>query len=72
MLPTHRYRHEEGGQLTEPVRRRPYSVILFDEVEKAHRSVLNVLLQVPHLTLAVATSGLTRYSLTEALDLLGP
>jgi ATP-dependent Clp protease ATP-binding subunit ClpB len=37
---------EEGGQLTEPVRRRPYSVILFDEVEKAHPDVWNVLLQV--------------------------
>ena len=37
--------HEEGGQLTEAVRRRPYSVVLFDEVEKAHREVLNVLLQ---------------------------
>src|SRR5581483_3701774 len=36
---------EEGGQLTEAVRRRPYSVILFDEVEKAHPEVLNVLLQ---------------------------
>ena len=36
---------EEGGQLTEPVRRRPYSVILFDEVEKAHPEALNVLLQ---------------------------
>jgi ATP-dependent Clp protease ATP-binding subunit ClpB len=38
--------YEEGGQLTEPVRRRPYSVILFDEVEKAHPDVWNVLLQV--------------------------
>jgi ATP-dependent Clp protease ATP-binding subunit ClpB len=38
--------YEEGGQLTEPVRRRPYSVILFDEVEKAHSDVWNVLLQV--------------------------
>ena len=38
--------HDEGGQLTEPVRRRPYSVVLFDEVEKAHKAVLNVLLQV--------------------------
>ncbi|MFO0678251.1 MAG: ATP-dependent chaperone ClpB [Polyangiaceae bacterium] len=38
--------YEEGGQLTEPVRRRPYSVILFDEVEKAHQDVWNVLLQV--------------------------
>jgi len=38
--------YEEGGQLTEPVRRRPYSVVLFDEVEKAHPDVWNVLLQV--------------------------
>ncbi|KAL0357443.1 UNVERIFIED_CONTAM: Chaperone protein ClpB1 [Sesamum calycinum] len=38
--------HEEGGQLTEAVRRRPYSVILFDEVEKAHPTVFNTLLQV--------------------------
>jgi len=38
--------YEEGGQLTEPVRRRPYSVVLFDEVEKAHSDVWNVLLQV--------------------------
>ncbi len=37
---------EEGGQLTEAVRRRPYSVILFDEVEKAHSDIFNVLLQV--------------------------
>ena len=37
--------HEEGGQLTEAVRRRPYCVILFDEIEKAHPRVLNVLLQ---------------------------
>ncbi|TLY36865.1 MAG: ATP-dependent chaperone ClpB [Nitrospirae bacterium] len=37
--------HEEGGQLTEAVRRRPYSVVLFDEIEKAHHDVLNVLLQ---------------------------
>jgi ATP-dependent Clp protease ATP-binding subunit ClpB len=38
--------YEEGGQLTEPVRRRPYSVILFDEVEKAHPDFFNILLQV--------------------------
>ncbi len=38
--------HEEGGQLTEAVRRKPYSVILFDEVEKAHPDVFNTLLQV--------------------------
>ena len=38
--------HEEGGRLTEAVRRRPYSVVLFDEIEKAHRDVFNSLLQV--------------------------
>src|SRR6185369_7356993 len=38
--------YDEGGQLTEAVRRRPYSVVLFDEVEKAHADVFNVLLQV--------------------------
>jgi ATP-dependent Clp protease ATP-binding subunit ClpB len=38
--------HEEGGQLTELVRRRPYSVILFDEVEKAHPQVFNIMLQI--------------------------
>ena len=38
--------HEEGGQLSESVRRRPYSVVLFDEIEKAHPDVFNVLLQV--------------------------
>jgi ATP-dependent Clp protease ATP-binding subunit ClpC len=38
--------YEEGGQLTEKVRRRPYSVVLFDEIEKAHPDVFNVLLQV--------------------------
>jgi ATP-dependent Clp protease ATP-binding subunit ClpB len=38
--------YEEGGQLTEAVRRRPYSVVLFDEVEKAHPDVFNILLQV--------------------------
>ncbi|HEX5733489.1 MAG TPA: ATP-dependent chaperone ClpB [Blastocatellia bacterium] len=38
--------YEEGGQLTEAVRRRPYSVVLFDEVEKAHHDVFNVLLQI--------------------------
>ena len=38
--------HEEGGQLTETIRHRPYSVILFDEIEKAHPEVFNILLQV--------------------------
>ncbi|MDE0518861.1 MAG: AAA family ATPase [Bdellovibrionales bacterium] len=45
--------HDEGGQLTEAVRRQPYSVILFDEIEKAHPEVFNILLQVlddGHLT----------------------
>ena len=37
---------EEGGQLTERIRRRPYSVILFDEIEKAHKDVFNILLQI--------------------------
>ena len=38
--------HEEGGQLTEKVRRKPYSVVLFDEIEKAHEDVWNILLQI--------------------------
>ena len=38
--------YEEGGQLTEKVRRRPYSIVLFDEIEKAHQDVFNILLQV--------------------------
>ena len=38
--------YEEGGQLTEAVRRKPYSVVLFDEIEKAHPDVFNILLQV--------------------------
>ena len=43
--------YEEGGQLTEAVRRKPYSVVLFDEIEKAHPDVFNVLLQVLDLSL---------------------
>ena len=38
--------YDEGGQLTEKIRRRPYSVVLFDEIEKAHPDVLNILLQI--------------------------
>ena len=38
--------YDEGGQLTEQVRRRPYSVVLFDEIEKAHPDVFNTLLQI--------------------------
>ena len=41
-----RYSYDEAGQLTEKIRRRPYSVILFDELEKAHPDVLNILLQI--------------------------
>jgi ATP-dependent Clp protease ATP-binding subunit ClpC len=45
-LPARLRRYEEGGQLTEKVRRRPFSVILFDEIEKAHPDVFNSLLQI--------------------------
>ena len=38
--------YDEGGQLTEKVRRNPYSIILFDEIEKAHRAVFNIMLQI--------------------------
>src|SRR3712207_7918019 len=38
--------YEEGGQLTEAIRRRPYAVVLLDEIEKAHTDVFNILLQV--------------------------
>ena len=38
--------YDEGGQLTEKIRRNPYSVILFDEIEKAHPDVMNMLLQI--------------------------
>ena len=38
--------HDEGGQLTEKVRRKPYSVVLFDEIEKAHEDVWNIMLQI--------------------------
>ncbi|EDQ86454.1 uncharacterized protein MONBRDRAFT_11007 [Monosiga brevicollis MX1] len=51
--------YEQGGQLTEAVRRRPYNVVLFDEVEKAHPQVLNVLLQV--LDDGVLTDGQGRH-----------
>ncbi len=50
--------YEEGGQLTETVRRRPYSVVLFDEIEKAHPDVFNILLQV--LDEGVITDNLGR------------
>lgn len=50
--------YEQGGQLTEKIRRKPYSVILLDEIEKAHRDVFNILLQV--LDDGVLTDGLGR------------
>ncbi|MEQ8562295.1 MAG: ATP-dependent Clp protease ATP-binding subunit [Cytophagales bacterium] len=50
--------YEEGGQLTEKVRRKPYSVVLFDEIEKAHPDVFNILLQV--LDDGILTDGLGR------------
>ena len=50
--------YEEGGQLTEKVRRKPYSIVLLDEIEKAHRDVLNLLLQV--LDDGFLTDGLGR------------
>ena len=38
--------YDDGGQLTEAVRRNPYSIVLFDEIEKAHKDVFNILLQI--------------------------
>ena len=49
--------YDEAGQLTEKIRRKPYSVVLFDEIEKAHPDVLNILLQIlddGHITDATA------------------
>ena len=75
--------YEEGGQLTEAVRRKPYAVILFDEVEKAHNDVFNVLLQVlddGHITdsqgrtvnfkntIIIMTSNLGSHILLEGID----
>lgn len=50
--------HDEGGQLTEKVRRKPYSVVLFDEVEKAHPDIFNIMLQI--LDEGFITDGLGR------------
>ena len=49
--------HEEGGQLTEKVRRKPYSVVLFDEIEKAHEDVWNILLQILEDGIATDSQG---------------
>ena len=51
--------HEEGGELTEKVRRKPYSVVLFDEVEKAHQDVFNVLLGILDDGRATDSKGVT-------------
>ena len=79
--------YEEGGQLTEAVRRKPYSVVLFDEVEKAHPDVFNVLLQVLDdgritdsqgrtvdfkNTILILTSNLGSQYLLEGLGRMGP
>ncbi|MBZ8186352.1 ATP-dependent Clp protease ATP-binding subunit [Campylobacter coli] len=51
--------HEEGGELTEAVRRKPYSVLLFDEVEKAHKDVFNILLGILDDARATDSKGVT-------------
>ncbi|MCL2078146.1 MAG: ATP-dependent Clp protease ATP-binding subunit [Oscillospiraceae bacterium] len=48
---------DEGGQLTEKIRRRPYSVILFDEIEKAHQDIFNILLQIMEDGMLTASDG---------------
>lgn len=78
--------YEEGGQLTEAVRRKPYSVILFDEIEKAHPEVFNVLLQLLYdgrltdsqgrtvdfkNTVVIMTSNIGSYHLLEGIDSKG-
>lgn len=78
--------YDEGGQLTEAVRRKPYSVVLFDEVEKAHPDVFNILLQILDdgritdsqgrtvdfkNTIIILTSNLGSQYLTEGIDSLG-
>ncbi|MFI3200047.1 MAG: ATP-dependent chaperone ClpB [Eubacteriales bacterium] len=78
--------YEEGGQLTEAVRRKPYAVILFDEIEKAHNDVFNVLLQVlddGHITdskgrtvdfkntILIMTSNIGSHHLLEGIDEAG-
>ena len=58
--------YEEGGQLTEKVRRNPYSIVLFDEIEKAHPDVLNLLLQI--LDEIIIFNKLSKTDLKEILD----
>ena len=59
--------HDEGGQLTEAVRRRPYSVVLFDEIEKAHPDIQNILLQI--LEDGQLTDAMGRSHLYNAVEL---
>ncbi|MBT4936992.1 ATP-dependent Clp protease ATP-binding subunit, partial [Candidatus Peregrinibacteria bacterium] len=78
--------HEDGGQLTESVRRKPYAIVLFDEIEKAHPDVFNILLQVMEdgyltdakgkkvdfkNTIIVMTSNIGAETLTEEANLIG-
>ena len=72
--------HDEGGQLTEKVRRKPYSVVLFDEIEKAHEDVWNIMLQITDSqgrtvdfknTVIVMTSNIGAKALTAAGAKLG-
>ena len=78
--------YDEGGQLTEAVRRKPYSVILFDEIEKAHQDVFNILLQVLDdgritdsqgrtvdfkNTIIIMTSNLGSHYILEGIDSFG-
>ena len=60
--------YEEGGQLTEKVRRKPYSVVLLDEIEKAHPDVFNILLQV--LDDGILTDSLEAASILRMSSLL--
>ena len=56
--------YEEGGQLTEAVRRKPYAVVLLDEIEKAHPDVFNILLQIldeGHVTDSLGRKGFQKY-----------
>ena len=56
--------HEEGGQLTEKVKRHPYSVVLLDEIEKAHPDLFNILLQVFEDGISPTASGTASASRT--------
>ena len=59
--------YDEGGQLTEAVRRKPFSVVLFDEVEKAHPDVFNTLLQIPGRWPTHRLAGSARWTLSNTI-----